>query len=53
MKLSLALAFCLIGLSAAGLVKVNLDNEWKDFKQRFAKTYRHDAEEVGRLLVES
>lgn len=48
MKLTLALAFCLFGLAAAGVVKVNLDNEWQDFKQRFAKSYRHDAEEATR-----
>ncbi len=41
-----ALLFGLIGLSAAGVIQIDLDQEWTDFKQRYAKSYRHDTEEV-------
>ena len=41
------LAFALIGVTAAGVIQIHLDQEWEDFKQRYAKSYRHDAEEVG------
>ena len=47
MKFGLALAFALIGVTAAGVIQIDLDQEWEDFKQRYAKSYRHDAEEVG------
>jgi hypothetical protein len=40
------LLFGLIGLSAAGVIQIDLDQEWTDFKQRYAKSYRHDTEEV-------
>ena len=44
MKLTLLLS--LIGLSAAGVIQVDLDQDWADFKQLYAKTYRQDTEEV-------
>jgi hypothetical protein len=46
--MKLALIFGLIGFAAAGVIQqdLDLDLEWTDFKQRFAKTYRHDKEEV-------
>jgi len=46
MKFGLALALALIGVAAAGVIQIDLDQEWEDFKQRYAKVYRHDAEEV-------
>ena len=44
--MKLAVVLSLIGLSAAGVIQVDLDQEWADFKQLYAKTYRHDTEEV-------
>lgn len=46
--MKLALFFGLIGLAAAGIIQQDLDmeQEWADYKQRFAKVYRHDKEEV-------
>ncbi len=47
--MKLALFFGLIGLAAAGIIQQDLDmeQEWADYKQRFAKVYRHDKEEVN------
>ena len=46
--MKLALIFGLIGFAAAGVIQHDLDleQEWVDYKQRFAKVYSHDKEEV-------
>jgi hypothetical protein len=44
--MKLALLLSLVGFASAGVIQVDLDQEWTDFKQLYAKTYRHDTEEV-------
>lgn len=46
--MKLALLLSLVGFAAAGVIQVDLDQEWTDFKQLYAKTYRHDTEEALR-----